>query len=264
MFTPVRFRLPFPTNHEASPATRCNTPKKCSSRLPSAFGRYFAKSSPSLRRCTPKKRSRQMAFGFWSIPCEKFLQLSEMSSGNTFTSGSLWLWVDPLRKTTQVACCDAPKKSSSRQPSALSWSSAENYSSSLLRCPEKVRLQTAFGFWSIPCKKSRQRPEICPEKTLRSDCLRLWIYTEQKASPAFGDVLRKYVHIRQPSAFGRYSAKGTSSVRRCIPKKRSRQAAFGFWSISCKKPCQPSEIYPGKMFTPVRFRLPFHTDREAP
>ena len=31
-----------------------------------------------------------------------------------------------------------------------------------------------------------------------------------------------------------------------------------------KKLRQPSEMYSEKMFTPVRFRLPFHTDREAP
>ena len=42
------------------------------------------------------------------------------------------------------------------------------------------------------------------------------------------------------------------------------QTASGFGSILSKKPLQPSEIYPGKMVTPVRFRLPFHTDRETP
>ena len=36
-------------------------------RLPSAFGQYPTKSPASLRRCVLKKRSRQMAFGFWSI-----------------------------------------------------------------------------------------------------------------------------------------------------------------------------------------------------
>ena len=39
--------------------------------------------------------------------------------------------------------------------------------------------------------------------------------------------------------------------------------AFGFGSILSEKFCQPSEIYPEKMFMPDYLRLPFHTDREA-
>ena len=42
------------------------------------------------------------------------------------------------------------------------------------------------------------------------------------------------------------------------------QIAFGFWSILHERHLQRSEMYPEKMFTPVRFRLPFHTDRETP
>ena len=48
------------------------------------------------------------------------------------------------------------------------------------------------------------------------------------------------------------------------PEKRLHQTAFDFWLILCKKPLQPSEIYPEKMFMPDDLRLPFHTDREAP
>ena len=42
------------------------------------------------------------------------------------------------------------------------------------------------------------------------------------------------------------------------------RTTFGFWSISCKKPLQPSEMYSEKMFTPDYFRLLLPTDREAP
>ena len=102
------------------------------------------------------------------------------------------------------------------------------------------------------------------QKRVAPDRLRLLVNPLQKNPPAFGDVPRKNVETRPPSAFGQSPAKSPASLRKCISKKYSGQTVFGFWSIPCKKPLQPSEIYPGKMFTPVRFRLPFHTDREAP
>ena len=170
-------------------------------------------------------------------------------------------------------------------------SSAKSHSS-LWKCtPKKYSRQTAFGFWSILCKKSRQRPEMYPEKTFRPDNLRLPFPTDREAPQATRCDNPKKYSSRQLSAFGQFSVKSLASLRNCALKRRSGQAAssfgeilckkplqrseiypekvqlqtvFGFWSIPCKKSRQPSEIYPGKMFTPVRFRLPFSTDREAP
>ena len=173
MFTPVRFRLPFPTDREAPQVACCDSSKKYSSRQPSALGRYPAKSLASVRKCTPKRRSGQAASSFGEILCEKPLQPLEMY-------------------------------------------------------PEKVQLQTAFGFWSILCKKSRQRPEIYPEKTLRPDGLRLLVNPFRKISPATHcDDSKKY-NSRRPSAFGQSPTKVPANLRRCIPKKRSGQTAFGF------------------------------------
>ena len=115
-----------------------------------------------------------------------------------------------------------------------------------MRWPEKVQLQIAFGFGSIPCKKSRQRPEMYPEKTFRPDNLRLPFHTDREAPQATRcDDPKKY-SSRQLSALGRYPAKSPTSLRNCALKRRSGQAASGFGSILSKKPRQPSEIYPGK------------------
>ena len=189
--------------------------------LPVAFPHRPRGSPSGLLRC-PEKVQLQAAFGFWSFLYKKPLQPSEMSSGNTFTSGSLRLLVNPFRKISPVARCDDPKKCSSRQLPAFGQYFAKNHSSSPLRRLEKERLQTAFGFWSIPCEKYLQSPEMCPEKTLRPDDLRLWIYTEQKASPAARCDNSKKSSSKKPSAFGRCSAKSLFSARRYNLKKRSR------------------------------------------
>ena len=179
---PDYLRLPFHTDREAPQATRCDNPKKYSSRQPSALGRYPAKSPTSLRNCALKRRSGQAASSFGKILCEKSHQPSELCSEKTFRPGRLQLWEDPLRKAT----------------------------------------------------------------------------------PAFGNVPRKNIPARQPSAFGQSSAKSLASVRKCTPKKRSRQTAFSFGSILSKKPLQPSEIYPEKTFTPDGFRLWVDTLRKVP
>lgn len=77
--------------------------------------------------------------------------------------------------------------------------------------PEKVQLQTAFGFWSIPCKKSRQRPEMYPEKTFRPDNLRLPFHTDREAPQAVQCDDLKKSSSRQPSAFGQSFSKNLSS-----------------------------------------------------
>ena len=137
MFTPVRFRLPFPTDREAPQATRCDNPKKYSSRQLSAFGQFSAKVSPA--------------------------------SGN-------------------VPRKDVP----ARQPPAAFPHRPRGSLSGPMRRPEKEQLQTAFGFWLILFEKSLQRPAAITRKSAASDSLRLWIYTEQKVSPAFGDILQPF------------------------------------------------------------------------
>ena len=101
-------------------------------------------------------------------------------------------------------------------------------------------------------------------KRATPDSLRLWIYTEQKVSPAFRNVPRKNVHTRQLSAFGQYSAKGTSSLRRYAPKKRSHQAAFGFWSILFGKSLQRPAAITRKSATPDSLRLLVNPFRKIP
>ena len=113
-------------------------------------------------------------------------------------------------------------------------------------CLEKRSHQAAFGFWSILCKKSRQRSEMYPQKRFTPDGLQLFANPLRKVPPAFGDMPRKNVPARGPSAFGQSPTKSLSSARRCTSKKYSGQTVFGFWLILCEKPRQPSEIYPGK------------------
>jgi len=90
-FRPDNLRLPFPTDREAPQATRCDNPKKCSFRQPSALGRYLAKSPTSLRNCALKRRSGQAASSFGEILCEKPLQPLEMYPEKTFRPDNLRL-----------------------------------------------------------------------------------------------------------------------------------------------------------------------------
>ena len=73
--------------------------------------------------------------------------------------------------------------------------------------------------------------------------LRLWIYTEQKVSPAFGNVPRKNIPARKPSTFGQFSAKSLASVRKCTPKRRSGQTTSGCLSTPIVRlPKRPAAI----------------------
>ena len=177
-----------------------------------------------------------------------------MCPEKTFRPEGLRLLVNPLQKVP-LAFGDVPRKNvPARGPSAFGQSPAKR-SASLRRyapkkrsgqrafgfwpiprkkslqpskmCPEKRSHQAAFGFWSILFGKSLQRPAAMPRKSAKLDSLRLLVHPLQKVSPAFRNVPRKNVHTRQSSAFGQSPAKSLSSVRRCTPKKRSRQAASG-------------------------------------
>ena len=96
--------------------------------------------------------------------------------------------------------CDNSKKSSFGQPSAFGRSPAKILSNVRRFTPKKCSCRTAFGCLSTPTAKLPRRPAAIARKSATQDCLRLWIYTEQKASPAFGDVPQKNVHAGQPSA----------------------------------------------------------------
>ena len=69
----------------------------------------------------------------------------------------------------------------------------------------------AFDFWSILCKKSRQRPEMYPEKTFRPDNLRLPFPTDREAPQAARCDGLKKSSSRLPSAFGQSFSKNLSS-----------------------------------------------------
>ena len=172
---PDSFRLLVNPFRKISPATCCDTPKKCNSRQPSAFGQSPAKSPVSLRRFTPKK---------------------------TFRPDRLRLLVNPLQKVS-LAFGDMPRKNvETRQPSTFGQFLAKSLASVRRYAPKKRSRQIAFGFWSIPYKKPLQRPEMYLEKIFRSDCLRLLVDPLRKASPAFGDIPRKNVYARPlPAAF---------------------------------------------------------------
>ena len=161
-FRPDKLRLPFPTDREAPQATRCDNPKKYSSRLPSAFG---------------------------SILSKKPLQPSEIYPEKTFRPDNLRLPFPTDREAPQVARCDNPKKYSSGQPSALGRSSPKSHSS-LRNCAlKRCSGQAASSFGSIPCEKPLQPLEMYPEKIFPPDSLRLWVDTLRKVPPAFGIVL---------------------------------------------------------------------------
>ena len=168
------------------------TRKNVETRWLSAFGRNPVKSSASLRKCTPKKRSRQTAFSFWSIFFEKSIQRPAAMTRKSATPDRLRLLVNPFRKISPATRCDAPKKCNFRQPSAFGQSSAKSLSSVQKCSPKKRSHQTVFGFWSMPRKKPRQPSELCFEKTFRLDGFRLWVDPLQKVSPAFGNVTQPF------------------------------------------------------------------------
>ena len=166
--------------------------------------RYPAKSPTSLRKCTSKKYLGQTAFGFGSIPCEKPLQPLEMypekvQLQKAFDFGSIL-----FEKSPQATCCDNLKKYSSRLPSALGRYPAKSLSSLRRFTPKKHSRQTASSFGSIPCEKSRQRPEMYPERTFRPDNLRLPFPTDREAPQAARCDNPKKCSFRQPSALDLY------------------------------------------------------------
>ncbi len=161
----------------------------------------------------------------------------------------------------QVTRCDDPKKSSSRLPSAFGRSPAKSLSS-VRRCIlKKCSCRTTFGCFFPPTARLSKRPAAMTRRSAAQDSLRLLVAPLQKASPAFGDLPRKNVHARQlPAAFPHRPRGSPSGPLRQLEKEQLR-TAFGFWSIPCKKPLQPSEIYPEKMFMPDYLRLLLPTDR---
>ena len=181
---PDNLRQPFHTDREAPQAARCDNPKKYSSRLPSAFGQFSAKSLASVRKCTPKRRSGQT------------------------TSGCLF---PPIARLPQAAQCDDLKKSSSRLLSAFGQSPAKNLVS-LRRCSSKKRsCRRAFGFGSILFEKSLQRPAAIPRKSTVPDRLQLWVNPLRKTTQAARCDDPKKCSSRQLPAFGQYFAKNHSS-----------------------------------------------------
>ena len=188
MFTPVRFRLPFPTDREAPQVARCDNSKKSSSRKPSTFGQSFSEnlSSGPLRRL--EKEQLQIAFGFWSILCKKPLQPSEMCPEKTLRPDCLRLLVNPFRKISPATRCDDPKKYSSRLPSAFGQFSAKSLASVRKCTPKRRSGQTTSGRLSTPTARLPKWPVAITRKSTAPDGLRLWIYTERKAPPVFGDI----------------------------------------------------------------------------
>ena len=238
---------------EISPVARCDAPKKYDSGRLSAFGRCPAKSLASVWRYAPKKRSRQMAFGFWSILFGKSLQRPAAITRKSATPDSLRLLVNPFRKIPPVARCEGSKKCNSGQPSAFSRSSAENLSSDPLRRLEKVWLKTVFGFESILFGKSLQRPAAMTRKSVAPDSFQLLVNTSRKTTQVARCNNPKKYGSRQLPAFGQSFSENLSIGLLRYPEKVQLQTTFGFGSILSEKPLQPSDIYPGKIFRPDGF-----------
>ena len=160
---------------KASPATRCDDSKKCSSGQPPAFGRYSAKISSSLRRYTPEKCLRPSASGCFFTPIARPLKRPAAMTRKSVAPDDLRLLVDTPRKAPPAFGDVSPKNVHARQLST---------------------------FELILYGKPLKRPVAITRKSTAPDSLRLWIYTEQKASPAFGDLPRKNVHARRLSTLG--------------------------------------------------------------
>ena len=224
---PDSLRLWIYTEQKTSPAFGDLPRKNIHARRPPALGRSSAKSLSSLRRFTPKKHSRQTASSFGSILCEKPLQPLEMYPEKIFPPDSFRLLVDPLRKAP-LAFEDVPRKNiPARQLSALGRYPAKS-PTSLRNCALKRRSgQAASSFGEILCEKSHHPSELCSEKTFRPGRLQLWGDPLRKATPAFGNVSRKNIPARQPSALGQFSAKSLASLRRYTPEKCLRPSASG-------------------------------------
>ena len=128
------------------------------------------------------------AFGFWSIPGKKPLQRSGMYPEKMFMPDYLRLLLSTDREAPQVTRCDSSKKCGTGQPSAFGQSPTK-IPASVRRCTlKKCLCRTTFGCLSTPTAKLPRWPAAMTRKSAAQDCLRLWIYTEQKVPPAFGNV----------------------------------------------------------------------------
>ena len=136
------------------------------------------------------------------------------------TPDSFQLLVDTPQKVPP-AFGNIPRKNVYARPLPAAFSHRSRGSpSGPMRRPEKEQLQTAFGFGSILFEKSLQRPVATTRKRAAPDSLLLLVNPLQKVSPASGNVPRKNVETRWPSAFGQSSAKNSASLRRCTPAIR--------------------------------------------
>ena len=159
------------------------------------------------------------------------------------------------REAPQVACCDSSKKYDSGRLSAFGRCPTKSLASLRRYAPKKRSRQTAFGFGSILSKKSRQRPEICPEKTLRPDGLRLLVNLFRKISPAARCDNPKKCSSRQPPALDQSFSKNLSSDPLQWPEKVQLQTASSFWSILFEKSLQRPAATTRKSMAKDRLRL---------
>ena len=181
-----------------------------------------------------------------------------------FTPDCLRLLVIPLQKAPPVACCDNPKKYSSRWLSALGRYPAKSHSS-LWKCTPKRRSgQTTSGCLSTPTARLPKWPVAITRKSTAPDSLRLWVNPFRKISPAARCDDPKKSSSRLPSAFGQSSAKSHSSLRNCALKRRSGQAVFGFWSILFEKSIQRPAAMTRKSVAPDSFQLLVDTSQKVP
>ena len=110
-----------PTDREAPQAARCDDPKKCDSRLPSALDLYGAKSLSSLRRCTPKKCSGQTTSGCLSTPTARLPRRPAAIARKSAAQDCLQLLVGPLQKVLP-AFGDIPRKNVYARPLPAAFS----------------------------------------------------------------------------------------------------------------------------------------------
>ena len=178
-----------------------------------------------------------------------------MCPEKTFTPDRLRLLVDTLQKSPP-AFGDVPRKNiQDRLPTDLGQSSTKSPASLRRYTAEKCLRPSASGCLFLSTARLPKWPAAITRKSVAPDSLRLLVDPLQKVSPASGDIPRKNVYARPlPAAFS-HQPRGLSSDPLQYPEKVQLRTAFDFWLILCKKPLQPSEIYPEKTFTPDRLRL---------
>ena len=175
------------------------------------MGRSSAKSHSSLWKCTPKKYSRQTAFGFWSILCKKSRQRPEMYPEKTFRPDNLRLPFPTDREAPQVARCDSSKKSSSRQPLTFGQSPAKSPVSLRRYTPEKCLRPSASGCLFPPIARLPKRPATIPRKSTAPDGFQLLVNPFRKISPETRCDNSKKSSSRKPSTFDQSFSKNLSS-----------------------------------------------------